>query len=123
MASGLQVGAVATAVLLGILAAPEVSRAEENVTVKGEVVDLSCYLAKGEKGPGHRMCAQMCAKGGLPIGLLTSDGALYLLLSEHDNPAPYEAAKKLAGDNAEIRGKKFTRNGVSSIAVEAAKGL
>jgi len=123
MTSGSKVGILGVAILGGVLAISQALRAQEKVTVRGEVVDLSCYLVKGEKGPGHRTCAQMCAKGGLPIGLLSSDGVLYVLLSEHDNPGPYEAAKGLAGENAEIGGKKFTRNGVPSIAVETAKGL
>jgi hypothetical protein len=106
------------ALLLGMPVA-----AQEEISVQGEIVDLACYLAKGKKGPEHKACAQMCAKGGVPLGVLTESEELYLLIDDHSNPKPYEAAKKLAGTNAEISGKKWVRNGMASIVVDAATGL
>ena len=108
---------VFTALALGFAS---VAVAQEDITVKGEVVDLACYLAQGKRGPEHKSCAQMCAKGGVPIGLLTSSGELYLLIDDHADSSPYEAAKKLAGDNAQISGKKYVKNGMASIQVHAA---
>ena len=102
---------------------PAVTKAQESVTVKGEIVDMACYLPKGSRGPEHKSCAQMCAKRGAPIAVLTDAGDLYLLVDDHNAPEPYEAAKKLAGDHAEIKGKKFARQGIAGIVVEAAKGL
>lgn len=95
--------------------------AQDDIRVKGEIVDLACYLSKGKKGPEHKSCAQMCAKGGVPIGVLTDSEELYLLIDDHANPKPYEAAKKLAGTNAEIAGKKFVKHGMASIVVTAAE--
>jgi hypothetical protein len=55
------------------------------VTVVGEVVDYSCYLQLGKHGTKHRDCGQKCLKAGMPIGLLTKEGKLYLLMEEeHD---------------------------------------
>ena len=102
---------------------PAVTKAQESVTVKGEIVDMACYLPKGSRGPEHKSCAQMCAKRGAPIAVLTDAGDLYLLVDDHNAPEPYEAAKKLAGDHAEITGKKFARQGIAGIVVESAKGL
>lgn len=97
--------------------------AQEAVTVQGEIVDLACYMSKGSKGTQHRACAQMCAKKGVPIGVLTDSGEVYLLVDDHEDPEPYEAARKLAGDRAEVSGKKFAKGGVATIVVGAAKGL
>jgi hypothetical protein len=97
--------------------------AQEDVTVQGEIIDMACYMAKGSKGAAHKACAQMCAKKGVPIGVLTDGGDVYLLLDDHNNPDPYDAAKKLAGEHAEISGKKFSKQGVASIVVSGAKGL
>jgi hypothetical protein len=97
--------------------------AQEDVTVQGEIVDMACYMAKGSRGAAHKTCAQLCAKKGVPIGVLTDAGELYLLLDDHNNPDPYDDAKKLAGDRAEISGKKFSKQGVASIVVGAVKGL
>jgi hypothetical protein len=103
-------------------AIPQPAFAQDQVTVKGEIVDLACYLAKGLKGKRHKACAELCAKKGLPIGVLTDAGDVYLLIEDHDDPGPYEAAKGLAGEQAEVSGKKFIKGGVQSIQVGGAKG-
>ena len=108
------------AVAPGALAHP--AAAQEQVTVKGEIVDLACYLSKGLKGKRHKACADMCAKKGLPLGVLTDAGDVYLLLEDHDDPGPYDAVKGLAGEQAEVSGKKFIKGGVQSIQVSGAKG-
>ena len=69
--------------------------AQEEITVQGEIVDMACYMAKGSRGPSHRVCAQKCAERGIPIGVLTDDGNLFLLLEDHSDEEPYENAKKL----------------------------
>ncbi len=102
---------------------PAAANAQETVTVQGEIVDLACYLPKGSRGPSHKPCAQLCAKRGVPLGVLTDAGDLYLLLDDHNAPDPYEAAKKLAGERAEVTGNKVSRQGLTAIVVEAAKGL
>jgi hypothetical protein len=98
-----------------------VVHAQEEVTVQGEIVDMACYMSKGSRGSAHKSCAQLCAKRGVPIGVLTDSGELYLLLDDHNNSDPYEQAKKLAGVRAEVNGKKFNKEGVSSIVVSAVK--
>jgi hypothetical protein len=55
------------------------------VTLVGEIIDYSCYLQLGKHGTKHRDCGQKCLRAGMPIGLLTKDGKLYLLMEEeHD---------------------------------------
>jgi hypothetical protein len=55
------------------------------VTLRGEIVDYSCYLQLGKHGGKHRDCGQRCLRAGMPIGLLTQDGTLYLLMEEEHN--------------------------------------
>lgn len=116
---------LALVTLIGVMApATLVTRAaaQEEITVKGEIVDLACYLSKGSKGKRHKTCAELCAKKGLPIGVLNDAGDVYLLIENHDDPGPYDAAKGFAGEQAEITGKKFTKGGVQSILVSGTKG-
>src|SRR5450755_2772797 len=55
------------------------------VTLVGEIIDLSCYTSLGKHGTKHRDCGQKCVKNGQPVGLLTKDGKIYLLVDEeHD---------------------------------------
>src|SRR3979490_3297106 len=55
-------------------------------TVVGEIVDFSCYLEVGKHGDKHRDCAQKCFRNNQPIGLLTEDGGLYMLMEEEHDP-------------------------------------
>lgn len=96
---------------------------ENEVTVSGEVLDLTCYMTDGKKGPRHKACAKLCAKKGLPMGLLTDAGEVYLLIENHDDPDPYDDLKKLAGTEVEVKGVKFSRDGMSSLMVLESKGL
>jgi hypothetical protein len=96
---------------------------ENEVTLRGEVLDLTCYMTDGKKGPGHRACAKLCSKKGLPMGLLTDAGEVYLLIENHDDPDPYDNLKPLAGTEVEVKGVKFSRDGMSSLMVLESKGL
>jgi hypothetical protein len=77
MFAGLTVAAFVVA-----LGAPAFAKEE---TVKGQVVDMSCYnMDKSNTGVDHKMpkgdtkdCAVACAKAGRPMALLTSDGKVY----------------------------------------------
>ena len=97
--------------------------APSGLTVKGEVLDLACYLAHGGKGPDHRKCAARCAEQGQPIGFLTTTGEVYLLMADHVDMTAFEQAKKLAGQEVEITGKPAERDGMSGLTVLAVKKL
>ena len=56
------------------------------MTITGEIIDLSCYLQVGKHGGKHRDCGQKCLRNGQPIGLLTKDGTVYLLMEEEHDP-------------------------------------
>jgi hypothetical protein len=83
------------------------------VTVKGEVLDMACYLDHGASGEKHAACAKTCIESGLPVGLKTDDGTVYLLIGEHKPInavlAPY------AAQTVTIKGKLVTRDGIKMI--------
>jgi hypothetical protein len=56
------------------------------VTLAGEIIDYSCYLQLGKHGEKHKTCGIACLKNGQPIGLLTKDGTIYLLMAEEHDP-------------------------------------
>ena len=56
------------------------------ITRVGEIVDFSCYIQLGKHGEKHRSCGQKCVQNGQPIGLLTRDGTLYMLMPEEHDP-------------------------------------
>ncbi len=113
----------ASSLAVGALLAWTVIPAFGADSVTGEVVDLTCYLAHPQsgQGAGHRKCADVCLKKGLPAGLLTADKQLYLLLEDHDNPKPYATLKDKAAETVTVEGEKVTQNGMQGIVVEAVK--
>jgi hypothetical protein len=73
----------ATTVAAGVDGKPEPGHV---VTRVGEIVDFSCYLQLGKHGEKHRSCGQKCAQNNQPVGLLTKDGTLYMLMPEEHDP-------------------------------------
>jgi hypothetical protein len=72
-----------TSMAAGVDGKPQMGHA---VTQVGEIVDFSCYLQLGKHGEKHRDCGQKCARNGQPVGLLTKDGTLYMLIPEEHDP-------------------------------------
>ena len=91
------------------------------MTAVGEIVDTGCYLGHGSTGAKHAQCAQLCISKGMPMGLLTAAGDLYLLTPPHDAMGAYKKAKDWAGKKVEISGPMSERNGMKSIEVASAK--
>ena len=89
----------------------------QDETVTGEIVDLSCYVANGAKGDGHAQCAKSCLGSGKPMGLLTEKGDVILLVPGSQS----ELLISLAGQQAEVKGKKSARGGMTMIVVTEAK--
>ena len=114
-------GLLAVVLCAGPLTMALADEGGEKVTVKGEVVDLACWVAHGAQGEEHAKCAKACAKGGQPIGLLTADGTVYLLYASHQDGSAFEQTKELAGGNVEITGLKASKGGIQGLEVNAVK--
>jgi hypothetical protein len=92
--------------------------APKTMTVTGEIVDMGCYMGHGAKGQAHKECALKCIANGMPMGLLTSDGTLYVLTMSHSDADPYNNAKKMAADMVAITGPVSERSGIKSLEVD-----
>jgi hypothetical protein len=92
-------------------------------TVVGEIVDFSCYLEIGKHGEKHRDCAQKCFRNGQPIGLLTQNGTLYMLMEEEHDPRRdgmgvfRQAAVDHAGHIMEVTGTSWSLDGYNALYV------
>jgi len=56
------------------------------ITAVGEIIDLSCYLQLGKHGEKHVSCGKKCLQNNQPIGLLTKEGTVYMLMEEEHDP-------------------------------------
>ena len=99
----------------------KVKKAKE-VRLKGEVVDVSCYLHMGVKGGGHKDCAVECAKNGAPLGILTKKGKVYvsMVADEHKNN-PNTMLMDHIADKVEVKGYTHSKGGVNGIRITSVK--
>lgn len=107
---------IAGAALVAALVAP-VFAADR--TIKGEVVDVACSVAKKEAGRGaaHANCAMVCAKKGQPVGILTAD-AIYTATGDY---AANSNAKLLdfVAKNVTVTGEVSEQDGQKLINVKS----
>lgn len=88
-------------------------------TLTGEILDLACYVGHEAKGEKHKSCAQACISGGAPMGLLTADGHVYLLVENHEQKKPYDDLKTKAAEQVKVTGMVQQRGGLPAIVVTA----
>ncbi len=105
----------------------EVSKAPAGVqqmkTVEGEVLDMVCFMAHEGKGKKHKDCAQKCINEGAAVGLLTSEGKVYLVIENHHKKESYQIVKKLAAEKVKITGPVYTKDGIQAIEAESVEKL
>src|SRR5258707_809781 len=93
----------------------------ERATIKGEVVDLWCYLEGGDRGPAKKACATACAKAGNPIGVLDTKGNLYVTAGLKDHqPAQAILVDKMSQE-VTVTGTLVKKGGVQMIYIESVK--
>jgi hypothetical protein len=115
------VGALAIAVTAMGAETKAAKAAPKPVTLKGELVDMGCYVSHEARGEKHKGCATKCVAGGMPMGLLTADNKLYLLVLNHENGDAYNQAKDLMSATVELTGVVMERNGARIIDVTELK--
>jgi hypothetical protein len=93
----------------------------ERVAVKGEVVDLWCYLEGGDRGPAKKQCATACAKAGNPIGILDSSGNLYVAAGLKDHQPAQTMLLNRMSDEVTATGTVVKKGGVQMIYIDTVK--
>lgn len=97
------VGLLALALVLGVGLAFAGSEGKTK-TVEGTLVDTQCYFKGGFTGNDHgpmKACGTACAKGGLPVGILTTQGKHYALVVP--GPAVADHVGKTVKATGEVR--------------------
>ncbi|ETX11674.1 hypothetical protein OCH239_20010 [Roseivivax halodurans JCM 10272] len=117
----------APALLIAALAtSPALGQEGERITVEGEIIDTWCYFSGVMGGPeavvgtAHHTCALWCSAGGIPVGLLTAEGDVYMVLKlpGTDRLAGGDTALKLASHSVTAEGMHYSRDGLDYIIVE-----
>jgi len=96
----------------------------KTVSVTGEIIDLSCYLQLGKHGEKHKACGSKCIAAGEPVGLVTKEGGIYMLIAEEHDPRRdgQTSFRKAAGDHfaqvMEVTGTETSVRGIHTIYVQ-----
>ena len=89
----------------------------QEILVKGEVLDMTCYIAYNLSGPEHAKCARICIRNGLPVGIKSENGKVYLLTGKPGHSVNAELAD-YAAKIVTIKGKESIRDGFAQLQVE-----
>jgi hypothetical protein len=117
LAAAIVVSAVVTAVALSVWQRERNSPVQgQEIVIKGEVLDMTCYIAYNRSGPQHAECARECIRKGLPVGLKGENGKVYLLIGE-THPLNAELAD-YAAKTVTVRGRETMRDGFALLRVE-----
>ncbi|MBI3868659.1 MAG: hypothetical protein HY299_09030 [Verrucomicrobia bacterium] len=111
----------ASALLLLGVAAVFAQPKGDTVTVKGEVVDLWCYLEGGDHGAEHKKCGTACAKAGNPIGLLTEKGEIYVMMGIKDHQPGKDVLIEKMSETVTVEGTLVKKGGTQVIYVSTVK--
>ena len=91
------------------------------VTIKGEAVDLWCYMEGGDRGPAKKECATACAKAGNSIGIVDAKGTVYLVSGLQDHQPARDILVGKMNEPVEVTGTLVKKGGAQMIFVKSVK--
>lgn len=93
-------------------------------TIRGEVVDVACWVGSGARGEKHKSCAEACAKGGGAVGILQDKtNKLFVAVAPKPGGDPKEKLTEHIAHRVEVKGTVSQRGGVATLAVASVKML
>ncbi len=91
------------------------------VTIKGEAVDLWCYMEGGDRGPAKKECATACAKAGNSIGIVDAKGTVYLVSGLQDHQPARDILVGKMSEAVEVTGTLVKKGGAQMMFVKSVK--
>jgi hypothetical protein len=91
-------------------------------TIKGEVVDVSCYVSAGARGADHKTCALSCLQAGEPAGIVEDKtGNLYVVVAEDHSINPSQKLIPYVAKIVEATGTISEKGGIRTIDIKDIK--
>jgi len=115
---------LATTALLAICALPLAAQqaaaapAANDMTLTGRVIDMNCYATMGASGAGHKTCAVACAKAGVALAILGSDGNIYLPVSSKATDPQNPRLEPFAEGRVRVTGTRRLSGGMHTIEIK-----
>ncbi len=107
---------VLAALLIGI--ARFAQQEKPGKTVKGEDVDLWCYMGHSARGEEHKVCAIACAKSGNPVGIVDPEGNVYVAVVPEVHQTDRDRLIEKAAQAVTVTGTIVSRGGMKMIYVK-----
>jgi len=114
---------LAPTALLAICALPlsaqqAAAPAANETTITGQVVDVNCYITMGASGASHKTCAVACAKAGVALAILSSDGTLYMPVSAKPGDPQNSRLEPFAEGKVRVTGTHRLSSGMHTIQIK-----
>jgi hypothetical protein len=87
--------------------------------ITGQVIDVNCHTTMGASGPAHKQCAQACAKAGVALAILGSDGTIYIPVSAKAGDAQNSRLIEFAEGKVKVKGTHRFANGLHTIEIKS----
>ncbi|MEM6905858.1 MAG: hypothetical protein AAF568_08190 [Pseudomonadota bacterium] len=96
------------------------------IEVTGEIIDTWCYysgvmgIPEAVTGSAHHTCAMWCAAGGIPVGMLTEDGTVYMVVKWEGSAdvADGVALLDVQAHTIQAKGTAYERDGINYLFVD-----
>ncbi len=99
-------------------AAAAPSPTANDVTITGQVIDMNCYTTMGASGAGHKTCATACAKAGVALAILSSDGNIYMPVSSKPGDPQNSRLEPFAEGKVKVTGTHRMAGGMHTIEIK-----
>ncbi|MBM4266682.1 MAG: hypothetical protein FJ144_08735 [Deltaproteobacteria bacterium] len=98
---------------------PRGVRPGRDVEMRGELVEIGCYLRDGSRGLGHKTCALTCLKNGGRLAFLEDDtSTLYPLAGSTPASDPSTAVREDIAAHVSVHGRVYERAGSRVLVIE-----
>lgn len=95
------------------------SAAGTQAEITGQVIDANCYTTMGASGPSHKQCAQACAKAGVALAILGSDGNVYMPVSSKAGDPQNSRLMEFAESKVKVTGIHRFAHGLHTIEIKS----
>jgi hypothetical protein len=113
------VAAVLAFVALPLAAQADIGKSGTEMEITGHVIDVNCLTTMGASGPAHKQCAQACAKAGVALAILGSDGNVYMPVSSKAGDAQNSRLMEFAEAKVKVKGVHRFTNGLHTIEIKS----
>ncbi len=100
----------------------KMDKSPKATTIQGEVIDMACYMTKGQHGADHADCAQMCINNGLPVGILDKSGHVFLCMTSTQKPAN-SLLVQYAAKQVKVTGTVYQKGGMDMLSIDKVEPL